>query len=125
MTTMPSPDQRRFTRVPFAASVELEAIAGKRQCELLDVSLKGMLITLPAGSQLQIGTDLKLSLRLENSEVCIRVEATVRHIEPGRAGLTIQHVDVESAAHLRRLIELNLGDDALLHRELAAMITSS
>jgi hypothetical protein len=36
-------------------------------------------------------------------------------------GLHCRHIDIESLAHLRRLIELNLGDPALLERELAAL----
>jgi len=32
-----------------------------------------------------------------------------------------QHIDLDSISHLRRLVELNLGDEALLERELAAL----
>ncbi len=33
-----------------------------------------------------------------------------------------EHIDIDSITHLKRLIELNLGDEALLHRELAHLI---
>ena len=33
----------------------------------------------------------------------------------------VDHIDLESISHLRRLVELNLGDSSLLERELAAL----
>jgi len=42
----------------------------------------------------------------------------VAHVEGGRVGLRRTHIDIESVTHLRRLVELNLGDPALLEREL-------
>ena len=36
-------------------------------------------------------------------------------------GMVCRHIDVDSISHLRRLVELNLGDEALLERELAAL----
>jgi hypothetical protein len=32
-------------------------------------------------------------------------------------GFQVQYIDLDSATHLRRLVELNLGDPALLERE--------
>ncbi|MNJ68362.1 hypothetical protein D3C77_646020 [compost metagenome] len=36
-------------------------------------------------------------------------------------GFSCLNIDVESASHLRRLVEFNLGDERLLERELAAL----
>jgi hypothetical protein len=55
-------------------------------------------------------------------EATIVMAVSVAHQGAGRIGLDCTHIDIESAQHLRRLVELNLGDDALLHRELAALI---
>jgi hypothetical protein len=46
----------------------------------------------------------------------------VAHIEDDRVGVSCSHIDLDSAAHLRRLVELNLGDEAQLHRELQALM---
>ncbi len=118
-------DQRRFTRIPFAATVRLRDPAGTLECDLMVVSLRGMLTSSPAVWSGAIGQPVALEIRLENSDVIIRADAAVSHLEPERMGLAIRHIDVESAAHLRRLIELNLGDEGRLHRELAAMIAPS
>lgn len=32
--------------------------------------------------------------------------------------MNIHHIDIDSASHLKRLVELNVGTDELLHREL-------
>ena len=37
-------------------------------------------------------------------------------------GLFCHHIDIDSITHLRRLIELNLGDETLLQRELAELL---
>jgi len=52
----------------------------------------------------------------------IRMEGTLVHREPGRAGVRCDGIDLEGIAHLRRFVELNLGDDALLHREMGALV---
>lgn len=120
----PSDEHRRFTRITFTATVTIRAASGQWNCELLDVSLKGMLVSMPPDRQLAIGDPVTVELRLDAGDAGIQVEAVTKHLEPGRAGLQIHHLDMDSAAHLRRLIELNLGDDAQLHRELAAMIST-
>ena len=50
------------------------------------------------------------------------MEARVVHVEGRYAGLRCLAIDLDSVTHLRRLVELNLGDPALLERELSALI---
>ena len=38
------------------------------------------------------------------------------------AGLHCLAIDIDSVTHLRRLVELNLGDPALLEREVSALV---
>ena len=37
-------------------------------------------------------------------------------------GIECQHIDLDSMINLRRLVELNLGDERLLERELAEVL---
>lgn len=46
------------------------------------------------------------------------------HVEGERSGVLCRSIDLESITHLRRLIEMNLGDAALVERELAALINA-
>ena len=51
--------------------------------------------------------------------------AGIAHVDGNRAGLLCRSIDLDSVTHLRRLIELQLGDPALLERDLAELIQSS
>jgi hypothetical protein len=49
--------------------------------------------------------------------------ATVSHVDGRHIGLRCSSIDLDSITHLRRLVELNAGDPALLERELTALLT--
>ncbi|MOA67711.1 Cyclic diguanosine monophosphate-binding protein [compost metagenome] len=48
----------------------------------------------------------------------------LRHDNDGHLGFACLHIDLESITYLRRLIELNLGDEDELQRELGSLIDS-
>jgi hypothetical protein len=50
------------------------------------------------------------------------MEVELVHDDHNQLGFHCSHIDVDSISHLRRLIELNLGDEAELERELAALL---
>jgi hypothetical protein len=52
----------------------------------------------------------------------IKMQVRLTHEDNGQLGFVCQHIDLDSISHLRRLIELNLGDEEELHRELAALL---
>ena len=58
---------------------------------------------------------------LLNQQTIIRMTVTVMHVHADRIGLHCEHIDIDSVTHLRRLIELNLGDPELLERELSGL----
>ncbi len=112
--------QRRFTRIGFDAAVTLHAGADYWHCELIDLSLKGALVRLPADCPGQAGDRFRLVIALDET-TRIEMEVEVAHRETDQTGLACRGLDMNSAAHLRRLIELNLGDARLLERELSAL----
>lgn len=122
MTTPGSGDERRrFSRIPFDAQAVLRAPGGGEwRGRLLDLSLKGALLERPTGWNAEPGADLALEILLD-AGACIRMEVAVVHAEADHLGLRCLHIDLDSIAHLRRLMELNLGDSALLDRELSAL----
>ena len=89
---------------------------------MVDVSLNGLLINKPAGWQGEIGDDYQVDLLLNDAELVIKMQAEVAHIDNGSVGFHCELIDLDSITHLKRLVELNLGDEALLHRELAALL---
>lgn len=46
----------------------------------------------------------------------------VAHVAGGRLGVRCTEIDLESITNLRRLVELNVGDEEILNREISAMI---
>jgi hypothetical protein len=49
----------------------------------------------------------------------------VVHEELEEVGLQCNAIDIDSISHLRRLIELNLGDDGQINKELSQLTRSS
>ena len=120
-TGLTGAERRQFARIPFDAELLLSGAGHHWEPELLDVSLKGLLIRAPEDWEVPDGTELHAILTLDDQETVIRMDVKVAHVEAGRIGLGCVHLDLDSISHLRRLVELNLGDAALLDRELAAL----
>lgn len=116
-----SQERRQFSRIPFEASVTLTSPAGNWTGKLKDVSLKGILISRPHNWIGKSGDEMLVEIHPPEDVFSIRMESTVAHAEADTIGLRCHHIDIDSVSHLRRLIELNLGDEALLNRELSVM----
>ena len=121
---MASTEQKRhFTRIPFDANIRLVDKFGQSwESHLVDVSLKGALIATPTAWQGQCGDEYLLELLLAGDDIKIDMEVSVAHIEESRIGFYCQHIDIDSISHLHRLVELNLGNEKLLEREMSEML---
>ena len=115
-------EKRQFTRIAIDASARLMQGDNDWPTKLQDISLKGALIAIPADSNLKLGDNITLYLLLSDEETEIKMEGKIAHMEDDRLGLSCDHLDVESASHLRRIVELNTGDESLLNRELEALL---
>jgi hypothetical protein len=116
-------ERRRFSRITFHRPSELDAAGDQVSCELLDVSLKGALAEAPASFGGRVGQRCTLTIWLDaGDDAVIRMDGVIAHREGAQVGVRCTDVDLDSIAHLRRLVELNLGDEELLHRELSALI---
>lgn len=121
-------NKRRFQRIPFEADAVLtpsdaqkSAIAGVLQ----DISLKGALISVDEGNQLPgVGLQGSLKIHPDQAEFDLNLTVEVAYAleDSGLYGINILSLDVDSAGHLRRLIEFNLGSDSSLQRELSSLI---
>lgn len=119
---MPTTNRRRFVRVRFTRAVRLTQGERLWHCTLIDISLKGALLLLPDDSQPAPDLPLKLDLRLDD-ETHITLTARQAHQEGRQLGLHCCEIDVESMAHLRRLISLNTGDADAAERELRQLVS--
>lgn len=115
-----SKERRHFSRIPFDAKAALSSPAGQWHSTLIDLSLNGALLERPAGWTGAGGESCTLHIHL-GGDILISMDATVAHIDEIHIGLRCAHIDLDSIAHLRRFVELNLGDSELLNRELSAL----
>lgn len=114
-------DRRQFWRAAFRSTVQFVGQSGTMTAELLDISLKGALVEVPAQWSGRIDDLCHLKLTLAD-DATILMRAWVAHIHGRQVGLRCESIDVDSITHLRRLVELNAGDPTLLDRELQALL---
>ena len=117
-------ERRNFSRIALDRSASLEVGGGNTACELIDISLRGALVRVPAKLRAEAGQECTLTVQLDLGAVLVRMRGAVAHRGDRTVGVRCADIDLDSIAHLRRLLEVNLGDDRLLHRELAALLTS-
>lgn len=117
-------DRRQFSRIAFHTPARLDSTDSRIDVVVLDISLKGALIRLPAETALNEGAVCVLRIHLDDAESgdLISMDIRVAHVEGSKAGLLCRTIDIDSVTHLRRLVELNLGDPILLDREFSALV---
>jgi hypothetical protein len=118
-------ERRRFTRFEFDARTELSQGGDSWPVELIDISLKGLLAKAPEGLTIKIGDSFTAVVYLAGDEVKITLPVTLVHVEDGCLGFHCGMLELDSVAHLRRLAELNLGDESLLDRELSQLVQAA
>ncbi|MEN8178647.1 MAG: PilZ domain-containing protein [Pseudomonadota bacterium] len=116
-----SKDRRRFQRVIFDAPVNLSFNNLSYEAHLVDISLKGALVKVPEDLQIKVGAQIELTVDLDDADTDIHMQVRAAHTAAGQIGFICATIDMESITHLRRLVELNVGDSSLLERELQAL----
>lgn len=111
-------NNRKFSRILFSNQATLRFQGQNFFTQVTDLSLKGALIQRPAEFQGLVGEHAQLQFQLDQSELVLEMDVSIAHLHPTTIGLRCERIDIESASHLRRLLELNLGDAELLSREL-------
>lgn len=116
-------ERRRFTRISFDASTELKQGDKSWPVELVDISLHGLLLKEPGDLQANMGEEFMVVVHLAGHEIELHLPVHLVRIHPPFLGMECKAMELESISHLRRLVELNLGDEALLDRELEHLLT--
>lgn len=115
-------ERRHHSRIAFHTPARLVFSDKSIAVVVLDISLKGALIELPTNKSVGQDTTGTLHVILTEMDDQISMSIRVAHNEGHHAGLLCLAIDIDSVTHLRRLVELNLGDQELLERELSALI---
>ncbi|QNP60429.1 PilZ domain-containing protein [Paenacidovorax monticola] len=117
-------ERRHFVRVQFDTPAQLTSAHGLLTAQVLDLSLKGALLLTSEPAPLAMGALCQLTVPLADHNH-IAMSAEVAHAEGHHTGLRCRAIDLDSVTHLRRLIELQLGDPALLERDLAELMAQN
>jgi len=114
-------NRRQFTRILFSTAAQLTVENKTYPVSIHDVSLNGALITAVDSTislKGKLGT-LNFSLSGDNSSVTMHI--AVVHEHDDETGLQCNAIDIDSVTHLRRLVELNLGNSEQLDKELSQL----
>ncbi len=115
-------ERRHFHRILFEAPLSLTTMGDKFHCLLVDISMNGALLGRPNEWYGKSGDGATINIHLgESADEIIVMEGTVAHVDTDTLGLRCIHIDMNSITHLRRLLELNLGDMEILERDLEAL----
>ena len=119
---MSESSERLFSRIFFDAPCEIQGHGRIWSSQVLDISLQGALLSEPESFSGQQGEMFDVVVHLGDGAATIEMEAALRHRADRRLGFECSTLDLDSATHLRRLVELNLGDEKELYRELSRLI---
>ncbi len=117
-----SQERRRFSRISFRAEVTLKQGSQSWDCRLLDISLKGLLIDRPNNCQLEASPPIDITIGLDDGSL-IEMQAELAREDDQLLAFTRRIIDLDSLSHLRRLVELNLGDDEAADREISELVS--
>lgn len=112
--------RRRFTRIFFDAETVLSQGEQEWSVQLIDISLQGILIRQLPGQNIDPDQPAEACIHL-GGDIQIRMELRLANRDDDLLGFHCENIDLDSLTHLRRLVELNLGDTRLLERELSAL----
>ncbi|TMM41993.1 PilZ domain-containing protein [Colwellia ponticola] len=111
-------NKRQFTRILFSINAELEIEGKTYPVSIHDISLNGALVSAIKSDHSLKGKLGRLHFLLSDQESAVTMAVVVVHEEDEETGLQCNAIDIDSVTHLRRLIELNLGDSKQLNKEL-------
>lgn len=117
----PSNERRRFWRANFHSGAKLLTDGEEYTVQIEDLSLKGALVTLPADASIKPDERCRLQVQLA-AGVVIMLWGRTAHIKGNSVGIKGESMDLDSVTHLRRLIELNVGDPVLLEEEISFLL---
>ena len=110
-------DQRQFTRIRLDVPVEVHQGGSVWHQRLIDIGLTGAATDQPDVWDAQYNEPFTLIIHI-GQESTLELHAYLQHVESGRLGFSVDHVDRENIEPLRALLEEHLGDVALVEEEM-------
>ena len=110
-------DRRQFKRLPFVSKMQLYSGTSAWVCEIIDLSLKGVLFSKPLDWNGKLNDIYRLSISLSESP-SISMNIIVAHIDKDSIGAKWNKIDVDSFSRLKRLLELNTTERNRIAKEI-------
>ena len=114
-------ERRTHNRIAFDAMVTISVAGITFESTLLDISMKGALIRKPDDWNIETDASCQLDISLSDQD-SINMTSSFLWEKGDTIGMHCDSIDIDSMGKLRRLVELNLNDESLLDRELAALV---
>lgn len=111
-------DRRHFSRIEFDGHCRLDFNRQQYSAHLVDICLTGALVEIEQEIEITAGQNASVSIELQGANEHIDILATLVKRDADLLHFKLENIDLDSSAHLRRLLELNLGDASLVEREL-------
>lgn len=115
-------NKRQFSRVNFHGMAYIDMASYSCATEIINLSLKGALVKKPRDWPVAFPHKMQLRIVLNDFPIQLTMHVSLAHQTEQVLGLHCDTMDIESAAHFRRLLQLNLGDADLLDLELKQLV---
>ena len=105
-------EKRRFTRVELGLPVQVHQGGSVWHQRLIDISLSGVATDQPDVWDAQYNEPFTLVIQLDEDSN-LELHAYLQHVEAGRLGFSVQHVDRENIESLRAVLEAHMDLETL------------
>ena len=99
-------EKRYFSRINFTAQTKIELNDNVYEGELLDLSLRGALLSFKDQVPMKMKDKCTLIICLHSSDIKLIFEAELTHIHKNNLGFRFLGEDVGTMTHLRNLLSL-------------------
>ncbi len=110
-------EKRDYHRVPFKCHSQVTVVDRCYTCELIDISLRGVLLEIAPDDTIGLGSLCQIDIAFASCDIHLQFDAKLVHKEESHYGFRIESLEIDSLTHLRRLLELNYGDADEIDRE--------
>ncbi|PAW11188.1 PilZ domain-containing protein [Vibrio sp. V1B] len=111
-------ERRRFSRIIYQVSALVEQNDLALQATIQDLSLHGLLLRAENANSLESSLPVEVAFSFAQSEQVMQLTADIIAVASNEIRLKIINIDIDSISQLKRFIELNVGNNELLNREL-------
>ncbi|MGO1298300.1 MAG: PilZ domain-containing protein [Vibrio sp.] len=115
--------QDEFVRVTYTAPVKLlQGDTLSFHGSIHDISIHDLIITCQPPASLDTNKIVDVILILPDTDIEIDLSTKITELAENYIKLDVDHIDIESLVHYKRIVELNMGDDKKFHEDLEHLI---